>query len=458
MVAEDSQPRSVGQSQTEPAPRKGIYFGWYIVATFMFIALVTTGARNAFGIFVIPMSDEFGWNRGTISLAAALGSLVNGGLQPFVGRIFDATGGRKVILAGLIGAGVITVLLSLTFHILFLVFMFGIAGSFAASGVSVSNTSAMLARWFRRRRATVMGLNAAGASMGGMLIVPFAMYLLQATSWRITWAALGLLILLFALPLAWFFIREFPAKMGLLPDGDEEPGESSAAAPQRGPGPLEADTWRQPFRSMPFWQMSLSYMICGATTFLLSVHFVPYAIDRGVSPSMAATIFGFMLGLNVFGSVGAGLLADRYSRKNLLALVYFLRGSGYMILLLPGILGLTILSGDLGLWLFALFGGFSWWATLPLTSSLTADVYGLRTLGTVAGTSFVFHQIGGFGSVWLAGVLYDVTGSYTVPFLIAGSLLFPAALSAFTIRERKYSARYQPPATVPSPAAAGAGN
>ena len=452
-------PAQTPGASPETTPRKGVYFGWYIVATFMFVALVTTGARNAFGVFIIPMSEEFGWSRGSISFAAALGALLNGAVQPFVGRVFDATGGRKLILSGLAGVGLVTVLLSLTFHILFLVFMFGVVASFALSGVSINNTSALLARWFRRRRATVMGLNAAGASMGGMLIVPFAMYLLQATSWRLTWVALGLLILLLALPLAFIFIREYPSKMGLLPDGDQEPnGDAAVAAPQRGAGPLEADKWSQPFRSLPIWQMSLSYMVCGSTTFLLSVHFVPYAIDRGVSPNMAATIFGFMLGLNVFGAIGAGLLADRFGRKNLLALVYFLRGSGYMILLLPGLLGITFLSGDAGLWLFAVVGGFSWWATLPLTSSMTADMYGLRTLGTVTGISFVFHQIGGFGSVWLAGVLYDVTGSYTIPFLIAGSLLFPAALSAFTIKERKYSSRYQPLTSVASGVAASAGN
>ena len=122
-----------------------------------------------------------------------------------------------------------------------------------------------------------------------------------------------------------------------------------------------------------------------------------------------------------------------------------------MILLLPGLLGFTLLSGNLGLWLFALVAGFSWWATLPLTSSLTADVYGLRTLGTVTGVSFLFHQIGGAGSVWLAGVLYDLTGSYTIPFLIAGSLLFLAALSAFTIKERQYSTRYQTAPAVAAP-------
>jgi MFS family permease len=186
---------------------------------------------------------------------------------------------------------------------------------------------------------------------------------------------------------------------------------------------------------MPIWQMSLAYLICGFTTSILSVHFVPYAIGRGVSPSTAATIFGLTMGLNVVGSVGAGMLSDHFSRKNLLALVYFLRGIAYLVLLL--------VSSQLGLWAFALVAGFSWIATAPLTTALTADVYGLRALGTISGISLLFHSIGGFCSVYLAGWLYDMTGSYTIPFAIAGSLLFPAALFAFTIKERKYSARYQ---------------
>ncbi|HIB13641.1 MAG TPA: MFS transporter [Dehalococcoidia bacterium] len=294
-----------------------IFYGWYMVATFMFIALITTGARNAFGVFVIPMEEEFGWNRTTVTAAGFVGAVVAGVIQPFLGRIFDATGGRKVVLMGLIGVGVTMVLLSLTFHIIFLIVMFGVLASVAAGGVSINNTGAMMARWFRRRRATVLGFIAAGASLGGMVMVPFAMFLLQATNWRLTWVALGVLVLVLAVPLAYFFIRESPATMGLQPDGDEEPTDaSSAGASQRGSGPLEADRWTQPFRSWPFWQVSLSYMVCGSTTYMLSFHFVPYAVDRGVSPGLAATIMGVMLGLNVFGSLGAGLLADRFGRKN----------------------------------------------------------------------------------------------------------------------------------------------
>ena len=427
-----------------------MFYGWYVLATTMFIAFVSTGARSSFGIFIIPMSEDFGWNRTTISLAAALGYLVNGLTQPFVGHLLDRVGGRRVILAGLVISGLATTALSLTFNLLFLVFVFGFVLSAAMSGASGTNTGALLSKWFRRKRATVLGMNVAGSSLGGMLLVPFGMYLLQATSWRMTWVALGLIVLVLAVPLAFLFIRDDPAQRGLLPDGDTSPtgalptpSGTSAVLPKRRQGSFEVDRWSQSFRSPPMWQMSFAYTVCGITTGVMSAHFVPYAIDEGVSPSMAAIIFGFMVGLNMVGAIGAGILADRFGRKNVLTMVYFTRGIAFILLFL--------IPGSTGLWVFAILAGFSWIATVPLTTSLTADVYGLRALGTISGVSFLCHQVGGFSSILLAGFLYDVTGSYDLPFIVLGALLFPAAISAFSIQERKYSTRYQTAAT---PAAA----
>ena len=190
--------------------------------------------------------------------------------------------------------------------------------------------------------------------------------------------------------------------------------------------------------------MGASYCVCGATTLVLSVHFIPFAIEeRGISGGTAATIFGYMMGLNIIGSLGAGLIADKIGgTKNWLTLVYLMRGMAYVLLL--------TIDSIAGLWIFASVAGFSWVATLPLTSSLTADVYGLKALGTISGITFMFHQIGGFSSVLIAGLLFDITGSYTLPFALVGGLLFPAALSAFSIKERKYSTRYQNASPVPA--------
>src|SRR5262245_36111182 len=268
-----------------PSAHPAILYGWVIVATTFLIALVTVGGRSAFGVFVVPMREEFGSSRSTISLAAAIGFLVNGLSQPFVGRLSDTLGGRKVILASLATFGLMTILLALTNHTVFLIVVFGVLMSIAWSGTSLTTTSTLLSRWFQRRRATVLSLSTAGASAGGLLLVPLAMAVLQQTGWRMTWVALGVLVLVVAWPLACFFLQDDPTNLGLLPDGDQPSADSRQVNPTRAAaGPLEAGTWRVALRSWPFWQLTGAYFVCGFTTAILTTHFIPYAIDRGLAP------------------------------------------------------------------------------------------------------------------------------------------------------------------------------
>ena len=201
-------------------------------------------------------------------------------------------------------------------------------------------------------------------------------------------------------------------------------------------GPLEVENWRDSFNTAPIWQMAAAYFVCGMTTSVMGVHFIPFAQSEGVSGELAALIFGVMMGMNMFGGMLAGYLSDRLGgTKNWLALGYFIRSIAYLSML--------SIPARAGLWIFAVFAGMSWVATPILTSSLTADIYGLRALATISGIAFMFHQFGGFASVLLAGLLFDLTGSYTIPFAIAGAMLIPASISAFSIQEKKYSVRYQ---------------
>ena len=431
-------------------PSSGFYYGWYVTATAMFIAAVTLGARSSFGVFVIPMSEDFAWSRTTISVAAGIGVLVNGLTQPLMGHLFDKFDSRKVILISLLIVGLGTAGLSLTFHYLFLVFLFSFVLSIAMSGTSEGTLGPLLARWFLRRRTTVLGLMVAGGALGGLTLIPFSAYLVELFNWRVSWIALGVIITALALPLGIFFLRNSPVQMGLQPDGDPEPPPEDSVPTQKR-GLLEVDQWWQSFRSPPIWNLSASFTICGVSVGAIAIHFVPYAEEQiAISPTLAGVIFGFMMGLSVVGGIGGSWLADRFGRKNLLAGVYLLRGLAYVVLL-GGLLAtergiaLPIISspGLASLWVFATLAGLSWIASVPVTTALTADVYGLRTLATISGISLMCHQVGSFGSILLAGILYDATGSYFLPFAIAGALLFPAALTAFLIDERKYSVRYQ---------------
>ena len=469
--------------QTASPQRQGVYYGWYVLLTSMFIAGVTTGARNGFGVFVIPMSEDLDFSRTGISIAAGIGWLLNGITQPLVGHLFDKFNSRKVILISLLVAGLATAGLSLTFHLYFLIFLFGFVLSTAMSGASIGTLMPLLARWFVKRRTLVLGLVASGSSMGGAGLIIFSGHLVAWFDWKVSWITLGAIVAFLAVPLGFVFLRNRPSDMGLEPDGarpvyqtagdtveyapvprhaaERIAREDPAPPPVQRRGLFEVEQWWHSFRSPPIWNLSLAYTVCGITVGLLSVHFVPYADGQlGVDPTLAAGIFGVLTLLNAIGAIGGGWLADRFSRKNVLGTVYSVRCLAYLVLI--GGLIATERAIDIpligsaalpSLWIFAILAGFSWIASVPITASLTADVYGLRALATISGISFLCHQVGAFVSIILGGVLYDATGSYLLPFSIAAACLVPAAIASFTINERKYSVRYQ---AAPAPAAGAA--
>lgn len=398
--------------------------------------MVTMGARNAIGVFVLPMSTEFEWSRTVMSFAAAVGILVNGLTQPILGYAYDLIGGRKLILIGVLAIGITVGLMSLTFHVLYFLLMFGFIMSIAMSAGSITTGAVLVSKWFQRRRATAISVISAGSTVGGLILVPFATYLIILIDWRLTWVVLGLIIVIVVFPISFLLLRNEPADLGLLPDGDQiqNSGVSNTSVQQQQSGPLMVEEWRHAFRSMPIWQLSASYFVCGFTTLIMAFHFVPYAVESGFSPSVAATAFGLLSAMNTIGVLVIGPFADKLGSKNLLGLVYAVRAFAY--------LGLFLLPGQSGLWIFAVIGGASWIATVPLTTGLTADIYGLKKVGTLNGIVFMSHQIGGSIGIQFGGIMRDLTGSYSIPFAVASLLLALASITSFMIQERRYSAKY----------------
>jgi MFS family permease len=416
----------------------GLYYGWLVVGASFVIVLLNTGVQSSFGNFLKPMSATFGWDRATVSIPAALATLLSGLFQPFVGRLVDRVGARRVITGSLLLMALSTAALAATPGIWYLTGVYGILCALGFSGAGTVPSTTLVAHWFVRQRGRAMGLVNAGGSVGQLLIIPASMALLLWTDWRTTYLILGGLLLLVGVPIALLLLRSKPQDMGLLPDGDTvlvegEPGptQQPRASAQ---APLEPVHWRGALTSSPMWLLMSGFFVCGFTLATISTHFVAFATDRGISPASAATALGLIGAFNIIGTLLVGSLSDRLGRKNPLALIYLVRSVAFVVLL--------TVEAPWALYLFAALVGLAWFSTVPPTVSLTAEIYGARHMGTLGGLIFASHQIGGALSIYCAGRLFDLSGSYTAIYVVDIALLLAAGVVSYAIQERRYSLKY----------------
>ncbi len=427
------------------------FYGWYIVAALFFATFVVIGVRQGFGVFVEAWEEDFGVTTTAVAAAAAIGWVINGVAQPFTGALTDRLGARRVLIYGMLAMGISTLLVATSRNPLMLAVTYGFLVSFASGALSFTPTGALLARWFVRRRGTAMSLLTVGGSVSGVVMIPFLAYFLLNAEWQTVWLVLGGLILVLGLPVLIVIVRSRPEDMGLLPDGDkEEPHEAGEPATEQRiipVGPLAAERWQESFRSAPMWQLSLAYWVCGITTASISVHFVRWASSESISPGTAALAFGLLSGINALGVLLVGSISDRMQRKTLLGIVYLVRGLAF--------LSLILLPGGAALWAFAIIGGMSWLATVPLTTSLAADVYGVKKLGTLAGLINMAHQLGGGAAVLIFGWVFDTWDTYDPAFAGGAIFLLLAGIISLSIREKRYSVRYSPVSPATASAAGG---
>ncbi|MEK7714073.1 MAG: MFS transporter [candidate division NC10 bacterium] len=402
--------------------RGRVFYGWWVVLSFAVMVFLSTGIRFAVGPFLKPIVADLGLDRASFSLVISLDLFLYGAFQPFVGRLVDRFGARVVLTAGtLVLAGSIAATgLVTSLWQLYLVYGVGAAAGLAATGHVVG--SAVISRWFTRRRATALSA-LGGASMAGMsLLVPVAMWLILTVGWRATYAIFGLAIFVLVMPLVLWVVRESPEAVGMHPDGTMPSVAVGDVAAERTDVALAVQT-------LPFWQLAGGLFTCGFSMSLISAHGVPMLTDHGYHPMVASWALGILGGASVGFAVLVGLFADRFGRRPILAWLYGGRGLLFAARFL-------VRDNPAALLVIAALGGATMAGSLAMASALSADIFGRFSVGSVFGTIFFVHQVGAALGSWLGGFFFEATGGYGAAFATASTILVLACIVSLTIDER----------------------
>lgn len=407
---------------------KKIYYGWLIVGVLFLFNSIGIGTRQGFGIFVDTWGSEWEVNVSSISLAASIGWLVNGLANPILGQLSDKYGPKIVMVFCSLIVSLSSILVATSYNVFTLSFYYGFLISFATG--TGGPLGIILSRWFARRRGVAMGAVMAGGSIGSLFFIPLLTFIAINYSWELAWIVVGLFGLIVVVPSSIIVLKNTPSDLNL----SEEDSKKDNLDTAEESGPLWVDNWSTAYNSKPMWQLSLGYFVCGITTASISVHFIKWAISENISTSEAALSFGVLSAINGVSVFCSGYFSDIFQRRIILGLVYAIRGIAFLALLL--------LSGQVALWAFAIVGGMSWLATVPLTTALTSEIYGQKKLGSLVGLINMSHQLGGAGAVLLFGMVFDIFGNYDFGLWVGVISLIIASVASFSISEKKFSSRF----------------
>lgn len=376
------------------------------------IATIGFGLRSSFGLFLEPMTTAKEWNREIFSLAMAIQNLMWGLGVPIAGALADRYGSARVIIFGAVAYGLgiwgmANAETSLMLHV------FG--GALTGLGVAFTSFSLAMAAMARvvgpERRSLVLGLGTAAGSFGQVLFTPMGQAFIELYGWHdalMIWAVTAMAIV----PLAFILPRAGSAGVT-----DSSANMTLAAA------------LSEAMRHRGYILLTLGFFVCGFHVAFIAVHFPAYVADLGLDPAVGAYALALVGLTNIAGSLLSGVAGQKYSKRISLSLIYFLRALAITGLLLADKNAVTIYA-------FAIAMGVLWLSTVPLTTGLVAQIFGVRYMATLFGIVFVSHQLGSFLGIWLGGYLFDTYGTYDAIWWAGVVLGLVAAALHWPIDER----------------------
>jgi len=403
------------------------HLAWLVAAVTFVTLLGASGFRSTPGVLIVPLEQEFGWSRTTISAAVSVNLLLFGLSGPFAAAAMNRYGVRRVVLAalGLVAAGSgLTVVMTAAWQ---LVLLWGVVVGLGTGAMAGVLAATVATRWFVARRGLVVGALTAASATGQLVFLPVLAALAVGPGWRWASAAVAAGALLVA-PLVLAFLRDSPAAVGLTPYGAPPETPVAPPVPPANPVGTALRALADAGRTRAFWLLAGSFAICGATTNgLIGTHLIPAAHDHGIAGTTAAGLLALVGLFDIAGTLASGWLTDRIDPRRLLLWYYGLRGVSLLVL------APALADGGIGLLGFVVVYGLDWVATVPPTVALCNEVYGERG-PVVFGWVFAAHQFGAALAASAAGYARTALGDYLVAFLAASALCLVAALVTQVVR------------------------
>ncbi len=399
-------PTSTPSASRSPMP-------WLIIMSGALIAMLTFGPRSAMGFFQLPMLQDTGWDRSTFGLAMAIQNLAWGLGQPFFGALADKYGtGRVLTFSGVMYAA--GLLLMSTAHSVPVLHLSG--GVMVGLAVGAGSFGTILSAFARNvtpeQRSLAFGIGTAAGSAGMFLFAPLSQALISAYGWSDSLVVMGFMMLL--VPLLAYPLR-----------GNSRSGTQSRSEVEQTVG----QALREAFSHQSYLLLTSGFFVCGFQVAFITAHFPAYLGDIGIDARYAVIAMALIGFFNVIGSLGAGVIGQRYSKPYFLAYIYIGRSIAVTaFLLLP--------QTPLSVVVFAIVMGLLWLSTVPPTNGLVAIMFGTRHLGLLGGLVFLSHQVGSFLGVWMGGALYDRFGSYDPVWWLGVVLGLFAAVVHWPIKEK----------------------
>jgi MFS family permease len=382
--------------------------GWVMLGGSLILAL-SLGIRHGFGLFLPPMSAEFGWGREVFAFAIALQNLIWGLAQPFAGALADRFGAQRTVIVGGVLYAIGLVFMGLADSAWSLSLSAGVLIGIGLSGTSFSVILGVVGRAVpMEKRSMAMGIAAAAGSFGQFAMLPGTLGLIGWLGWSAALLALGLLVALIV-PLA-TMIKDNPL-------------------PLQGHEQTLGEALREACGHSGFWLLALGFFVCGFQVVFIGVHLPAYLVDQHLPALVGTTVLALVGLFNIFGTYIAGWLGGRMAKPRLLSALYLARAV---------VIGAFVMA-PLTVWSAYAFGiamGLLWLSTVPLTNGTVATLFGVRNLSMLGGIVFLFHQLGAFLGGWLGGYLFDRTGSYELVWQIAIVLSLLAAALNWPVREQ----------------------